>query len=325
MSPARLFRLLVAGAIVMTAPVAAHAQIGGKQPIRILVPLPAGATSDIVARLVADGIRDAVGQPIIVENRPGASGRIAVDAFKSAAPDGNTLLLAPIAVPVIIPLVFRNVNYDATKDFAPVAQVAKFEYAFAVAANHPARDLAKFVAWSKANPAPASFGSPGAGSLPHFLGVGFGRSAGIELVHVAYKGAAPVEADLMNGQITAGVSALSDFVPLHRAGRLRILATSGAARSPLLPAVPTFREQGYPAGELVGWHGVFAPAGTPQPVVERLSSAIVAALRTSEVREKFLMFGLEPTGTTPQQLAAIVAADIARWAPIIKATGFSAE
>src|SRR5512145_286103 len=152
----------------MTAPVAAHAQIGGKQPIRILVPLPAGATSDIVARLVADGIRDAVGQPIIVENRPGASGRIAVDAFKSAAPDGNTLLLAPIAVPVIIPLVFRNLNYDATKDFAPVAQVAKFEYAFAVAANHPARDLAKFVAWSKANPAPASFGSPGAGSLPHF-------------------------------------------------------------------------------------------------------------------------------------------------------------
>jgi tripartite-type tricarboxylate transporter receptor subunit TctC len=144
-------------------------------------------------------------------------------------------------------------------------------------------------------------------------------------VHVAYKGIAPVEADLMSGQLAAGISALSDLATLHRAGKLRILATSAGRRPPALPEVPTFREQGYPAIDAEGWHGVFAPTGTPQAVIDRWSIAIVAALRTPEVREKLVKFGLEPTGTTPQALAAIMAADTARWRPIIKASGFVAE
>jgi len=302
-----------------------HAQNRAQQPLRMLVPVPAGGTSDLVARLIADRLREDLGRPVVVENKPGATGRVAIAAFKNAAPDGTTLLFAPIALPVIGPLVFKAPGYEPAKDWAPVGQVARYEFAFAVAADHPARTVPEFVAWAKVNLARASVGNPGAGSLPHFLGAMIGRVAAIELVHVAYKGVAPLEAELMSGQIAAGISASSDLIPLHRAAKLRILATSGAERSPLLPAVPTFREQGYPSIEAVGWHGVYAPTGTPQVLIDRLSSAIVAALQTPELREKFTALGLEPTGTSPQALAAIMAADTARWAPIIKASGFTLE
>jgi tripartite-type tricarboxylate transporter receptor subunit TctC len=320
---ARVLCLLLAGAAVTAASSGAHAQV--KQPLRILVPLPPGSTSDVVARLIADGLREKPGRPVIVENKPGATGRIAVDAFKTAAPDGATLLFAPIAIPVIGPLVFRNPGYDPAKDFAPVAQVAKYEFALAVAASHPARTAPEFVAWARANPQRASVGNPGAGSLPHFLGVMVAQASGIELVHVAYRGVTVLEAELMSGQIAAGISAISDLIGLHRAGKLRILATAGAERSPLLPEVPTFREQGYPTVEAAGWHGVYAPAGTPKPVVDRLSMAIVKVLRAPELRERLRNLSIEPTGTTPEALAAIMAADTARWAPIIKAAGFAAE
>jgi tripartite-type tricarboxylate transporter receptor subunit TctC len=314
--------LLLAAAVAATAPSLAHAQA---RPVRILVPLPAGSTSDVVARLLADSIRDGLGRPVVIENRPGATGRIAVDAFRAAAPDGGTLLFAPIAVPVINPLVFKELRYDPARDFAPVAQVSIYEFALAVAASHPARNVAEFVAWAKADPARAMFGTPGAGSLPHFVGVMLGRAAGTDLVHVAYKGVATVEAELVGGQIAAGISATSDFIPLHRTGRLRILATSGERRSTLLQEVPTFREQGFASVVASGWHGVYAPTGTPPAVIEQLSGAIVAALRAPETRAKLVAFGLEPTGTTPRALAEIMAADAARWAPVIKASGFTAE
>ncbi len=317
--------LILSGLIALGPLPGAHAQGEARQPLRILVPLPAGSTSDVVARLIADGLREQRGWPVVVENKPGASGLIAVDALKQAPRDGSTLLLAPIAVPVIAPLVFKDLRYDPARDFVPVAQVAKYEFALAVAADHPARTLPEFVAWARANPGRASYGTAGAGSLPHFLGAQLGHAAGVELVHIGYKGIAPAEADLMSGQIAAGISALSDFALLHRAGKLRILASSGTRRPPALPEVPTFREQGYPAIDAEGWHGVFAPAGTPQPVIDQWSTAIVAALRTQAIREKLVGFGLEPTGTTPRALAAIIAADTARWAPIIKASGFVAE
>jgi tripartite-type tricarboxylate transporter receptor subunit TctC len=317
-----LLSLLVAA---VAASPGATAQERTKPPLRILLPLPAGSTSDSVARLLAERLREDLGQPILVEDRPGASGRIAVEALMRAPPDGSTLLLAPIAVPVIVPLAFRKPGFDPARDLAPVAQVSTFEYALAVAANHPARNVAEFVAWAKINRARATFGTPGAGSVPHFLGTMLGRAAGVELIHVAYRGAPQVDADLMSGQIAAGLSALADFVALHRAGKLRILATSGAARSPLVPSVATFREQGYPSLEATGWHGVFAPAGTPLPVIERLSAAIVAALRTADLRDRLTSLGVEPTGTTPAELAAIMAADIARWRTIVRETGFKPE
>jgi tripartite-type tricarboxylate transporter receptor subunit TctC len=316
--------LCLLAAAVAAAP-AARAQAGPKHPLRIIVALPPGSTSDVVARLIGERLADGGGPPVVVENRAGASGRIAVEALKSAAADGSTLLFAPIAVPVIVPLVFKDAGFDPAKDFAPIAQVATFEYALAVAAGHPARDLAGFVAWARANPKQANFGTAGAGSVPHFLGVTLGRAAGIELVHVAYRGAVAVDADLMGGQIAAGVSALSDFVGHHRAGKLRILATAGAKRSPLLSEVPTFRELGYPAVEATGWQGVFAPARTPQPVIDRLSEAIATALRAPAVRETLLGLGVQPTGTTPDRLAAIMAADAERWRKLVQSTGFTPE
>jgi tripartite-type tricarboxylate transporter receptor subunit TctC len=316
---------LLSGAAITAAPSGTHAQITAKQPLRILAPVPAGSTSDVAARLIADRLKDSTAQPVVVENRPGASGRVAVDALRSAAPDGTTVLLAGIVVPVIGPLVFKNLNYDPAKDLAPVSQVSRYEFGFAVGANHSARTVPEFVAWASANPARANVGNPGAGSLPHFVGVMIGRAAGVELEHIAYKGIAPLQAELMSGQVAAGIGLLSDWIALHRAGKLRILATSGAGRSPFLPEVPTFREQGYTAVEATGWHGVYAPAGTPQPVVDRLSTAIVKALQAPELREKLLNLGIEPTGTTPETLAAIMAADTARWGPIIKASGFSVE
>ena len=317
-----LLAVVAAGAI---ATASTHAQTGAQQPLRMLVPLPAGSTSDLVARLLVDPLRTGLGRPVVVENRPGASGRIAVDALRSAAPDGATVLVAPIAVPVIGPLVFRNPSYDPAKDLVPVSQVARYEFALAVAASHPARTVSEFVAWARANPPRASIGNPGAGTLPHFLGVMIGHAGGVELVQVAYKGAGVLANEAIGGHLAAGVSAISDFAPLHRAGKLRILASTGATRAALLPDVPTFREQGYPAVDASGWHGVFAPAGTPQAAVDRLSAVIVAALEAPSLREKFVALGLEPTGTTPERLAAIMAADTAHWQPIIKATGFTAE
>jgi tripartite-type tricarboxylate transporter receptor subunit TctC len=322
----RTLCLLVACAAVAAAPHAqAQARAKPRQPLHILVALPPGSTSDVVARLIAARLSDGGGPPVVVENRAGASGRMAVEALKASAADGSTLLLVPVAVPVIVPIVFKDPSYDPARDLAPVAQVSTFEYALAVATNHPARDLGGFVAWARANSRQANFGTAGAGSVPHFLGTTLGRAAGIDLTHVAYKGTVAVDADLLGGQIAAGVSALSDFLALHRAGKLRILATSGAKRSLLLPDVPTFREQGYAGVEATGWQGVFAPARTPRPVIERLSGAIVAAMQAPEIREKLLGLGIEPTGTSPERLDAILKADTARWRKLVQETGFSAE
>jgi tripartite-type tricarboxylate transporter receptor subunit TctC len=315
---------LIAGAIAGLAPFGADAQAPIKSPIRILLPF-ADDASYAAARLIGDDIGRAMARPVVVERRAGATGRIAAEALKNAAPDGTTLLLAPVAVPVLAPLVFRALNYDPEKDFAPVSQVATFRYALAVGANHPARTVAEFVAWAKDRSGQATFGTAGSGSVPHFFGVMVGQATGIEMVHVPYKGAAPMAADLMGGQIAAGIDALANLIELHRAGRIRILATSGAERSPLSPNVPTFREQDLAAIDGVGWIAVYAPGKTPKPILDRLSAAIVKALRTPEIRERFIGLGVEPTGTTPEALAAIMVADTARWAPIVRATGFRAD
>jgi tripartite-type tricarboxylate transporter receptor subunit TctC len=321
----RALCLLIAGAVAAAAAPGVHAQASPRHPLRILVPLPPGSTSDVVARLIGERLSDGGAPPVVIDNRAGASGRIAVEALKASTADGGTLLLAPVAVPVVIPIVFKDASYDPAKDLVPVAQVATFEYALAVGASHPARDLAGFVAWARAHPRQANFGSAGAGSIPHFLGMMLGRAAGIDLLHVGYRGAPALEIELMGGQLAAGVSASSDFVPLHRTGKLRILATSGARRSRLVPEVPTFRELGYRSLEVSGWHGVFAPARTPQPTIDQLSASIGKALQSPALREKLAGLGIEPTGTTPEQLGAIIAADTVRWRAIVKATGFTAE
>ncbi len=323
--PIRRCLLLALGLFALIAPPVATAQTALKGPLRIVVGFAAGGSSDIAARLIADKLKDELGQPVIVENKTGAGGRIAAEALKTAPADGTTLLLVPVVVPVLAPLVYRQLAYDPAKDFAPVTQIATYQFGYAVGANHPAKNVAELIAWMRANPTQANFGSPAPGSLPHFFGLAVGRATGVDMVHVAYKGGAPLATDLMGGQIPVGIDSLSDLVQLHRAGKIRIIATSGAARSPLLPEVATFREQGFPSIEGTGWIGIYAPAKTPKAIVEELSARIVKVVRLPDVRDRLLNLGYEPTGTTPEELSTIMVADTARWGPIIKASGFTAE
>ena len=308
----------------LTTLTAATSLAQGSSSVRILLGF-ADEAGYAFAQLISDNVGRAMERTVVIERKPGATGRIAAEALKHAAPDGTTLYLAPIVVPVLAPLVFRNLSYDPVKDFAPVAQVLTFRYVLAVGPNHPARNGQEFVAWAKAHPKEASYGTAGAGSLPHFLGVMINETTGTQLLHVPYRGGAPMQADLLGGQIASGIESLTNLIEYHRAGTLRILAVSGTERSPLAPSIPTFREQGLTSTDVVGWVGVFAPAGTPKSVVDRLSAAIVEAVRTPSISDKYRALGVEPTGSTPEELAAIMAADTARWAPIVKASGFSAE
>lgn len=300
-----------------------HAQIG-EQPIRIIFPFAAGGSGDTVARLLADKMHGTLDRPVIVENRTGADGRIGVRAVKDAAPDGNTLLLTPIAPISVYQHVYDKLDYDPINDFAPITQVGTFDFGIAVGPQSDAKTLKELVAWAKANPSRANFAVPGAGTLPHFLGVMLARAAGIDLRDVPYRGSAAGLADLIAGHIPIVITTTSDLVQMHQAGRIRVLATSGKGRSPFLPDVPTLREAGY---DLVatGWFGMFVPAKTPSDVVERLNKVIVNAVRAPDVSARMIAFGLQPTGTTAAAFANIVQDDSELWAPAVKASGFTPE
>lgn len=294
------------------------------KPLRLVSAYAAGGVADTLMRLLAEELRTTLGRPVIVENKPGAAGRVGTQYAKAAPADGSVLLFTPIAPMSIFPLVYDRPGYDAVKDFLPISQIATFDFGVAVGPGSPVRSLRDLVAWLKADPARASFGSPAAGSLPHFVGVQFGNATSIELRHVPYKGNPPGLADLMGGHLPLFFTSSQDLAEGHKAGKLRVLATSGTARSPALPDVPTFKEAGYPI-EGEGWYGVYAPAGTPADIVAKLNTAIVAAARTPAIKARMLALGLHPTGTTPAELGRIQRADLERWAPVIKASGFRPE
>jgi tripartite-type tricarboxylate transporter receptor subunit TctC len=312
----------VIGAVAMTT-AAAHAQLV-EQPVRIIFPFAAGGSGDALARLLAERLHAGINRPVIVEDRTGASGRIGTAAVKAAAPDGNTLLLTPVAPISIYPHVYPKLDYDPFNDFAPVTQVGTFDFAIGIGPQVEAKSLKELVAWLKANPGKASYAIPAAGSLPHFLGVMFGREAGLDLHHVPYRGSAAGLADVVAGHVPMISTTTSDLVQMAKAGRVRVLATSDKQRSPFLPDVPTFREAGY---DLVatGWYGVFAPAKTPAEIVARYSKVMVEAIKSPDIRERLLAFGLQPTGTSPEEFVAIVKADSDKWAPAVKASGFKPE
>jgi len=302
-----------------------HAQAKFDKPIRILVGFAAGGTADIIARVVAEKMTTSIGQPVIVENRPGAIGRITADAVKAAAPDGTTIMVMPIGPMAVVPHVYKDITYDPIKDFTPVALGATFQFALAAGPASGAKTWAEFAAWAKANPTKAAYATSGAGSLPHFFGVLLGRGIGVEMVHVPYKGSAAYLNDLVGGQIPAAVDAIADLTELHRAGKVKVLASSGATRSTALPDVPTFAELGVKDVEAMGWFGFFAPARTPQPIVDALNQAINRALQSPDVAEKLSKLGMDPATGTPEQFAAILAADYAKWGPIVKASGFKPD
>jgi len=313
----------VAGAALFVAAMLAQAQVD--KPVRLLVGFAPGGSADIAARLIAERLGAELKHNVVVENKPGAGGRIAATMLKDAAPDGSTLMLAPIVVPVLAPLVFSKLAYDPLADFAPVAHVANFQFGLSVNAGHPAKNVQDLVAWFKANAAQANFGSPAPGSLPHFFGVMISRGAGIDLVHVPFNGGGPLMNALVGNQVSSAIDTLVDQIEMHRGGKTRILATSGAARSPLLPEVPTFAEAGLKGVEGTSWFAVYAPAKTSAATVRQLNAAINKALEAPEVKERFAKLGLEPTGGSAADLVAIMKRDTERWGPVVKASGFKGD
>ena len=295
------------------------------KPIKILVGFAPGGTADIIARVVAEKMTATIGQPVIVENRPGAIGRITADAVKAAAPDGTTIMVMPIGPMAVVPHVYKDITYDPLKDFTPIALGATFQFAIAAGPASGAKTWNEFAAWAKANPTKASYATSGAGSLPHFFGVLLGRGIGVEMVHVPYKGSAAYLNDLVGGQVPVAIDAIADLTEQHRAGKVKVLASSGAKRSTALPDVPTFNELGVTGVEAMGWFGFFAPAKTPKPIVDALNAAINKALQSPDVAEKLSNLGMDPATGTPEQFAKIVADDYNKWGPIVKASGFKPE
>ena len=313
--------LAFAALAAATGPLRAQPAPAAGGPVRILVGFPAGGTIDVVARLLADRLKDELGVPVLVEGRVGAGGQIAAQALKAAPPDGRTLMLAPDHTMVVVPLTLKNPGYDVARDFVPVAQVARYLGALAVASGTGVKTLAEYVAWLMANPGQASVGVPAPGSVQPFSLATLSRAAGVPVTAVPYRGSAPLVQDLAAGQIPAGISALGDFLELNAAGKLRVIATIDTQRAPQLPDVPTFTEQGMKL-DFNFWLGLFAPAGTPQPMVQRLNAAVAKALAQPDVRERMVKLVFEPVTGTPAALSDRIAADTQYWEPVIKASGW---
>jgi tripartite-type tricarboxylate transporter receptor subunit TctC len=293
-----------------------------KGPIKIVVPYPAGGGSDVAARLIADKLKDSLGQAVIVENKPGAGGRIGTEYAKGQPADGATMLVVNPALFVVAPAVFSKLAYDADADFAPVSLITTYQFCVSVPLASTVKDVPGLIEWIKKNPNQANYGSPAAGSLPHFFGLMIGKAAGVEMVHSSYNGSGPLVTALIGNQIPIGVDAFDAQSPYHP-DKIRILATAGTTRKK--PDIPTFKEQGYPEIEGVGWNGIVVPAKTPKPVIDKLSVAIAQAVRSPDVVEKIQGLGNDAVGTTPEEFAAVLKKDRERWVPIIKASGFKAE
>ncbi len=295
-----------------------------RPPLKILVGFPPGGSVDIVARLLADKLRLSLGQNVIIDNKPGAGGRVAMGELKRAAPDGQTLALSPSGVLVVQPWLFANLGFDPNKDFSPIARVTTFDFAITAGPGAPAGDVKAILAWMKANPAKANYATSGAGTLPHFAGQLLGQATGVALTHVGYKGGAPAATDLMGGQVPLMVDTASETIEHHRAGKVRIVAVTGEGRSKSLPDVPTLRESGI---DVVadGFFGLFGPAGVPPDAVTRINRAVGEALRAPDVQEKIQNIGLVANYGSAQELANLQAEHYRRWEAPIKATGFKPE
>lgn len=320
----RFLRRALAPAAVAIAAAAVSLPAAAQQgTIKILVGYPAGATSDLLTRIVAEHMSGTLKQTVIVENKAGAGGRIANETLKAAPADGTTLVMTPVATISIFPHSFAgSLRYDPFKDFAPVAHLTNFQVGLGVATKVPATDLKSFVSWVKTDSkAHGFYGSAAPGSIPHFFGVMFARAAGIEMTHVPYKGTAAAMQALASGEITALSTVVADITTLVKGGKARLLAVGGEQRDPAHPQVPTFRELGF---DLTAnpWYAMFAPAGTPKATIDRISAAAVAAIKDPAVNKRLLDMGLVPTGLGPDALARIVKEDYDRWGPVIRASGF---
>jgi tripartite-type tricarboxylate transporter receptor subunit TctC len=293
---------------------------------RVICGFPAGGTTDAVSRRVADKLRGSYAKTTLVENKPGAGGRLGVEELKRSAPDGSTMLLTPASMITLYPHIYRSLSYGID-DVTPVCTAGMVSFGLGVGPSVPAtvKNVADFLAWAKANPAQASYGTPGAGSPPHFVAALLGKVSGTDLNHVPYRGSAPGIQDLLGGQVPAFSSPIGDYLPHLKSGKLRLLATSGATRSRFTPDVATYAEQGLRDLTMSEWYGFFLPGKAAPDVVTRLAQAIGTAVNAADTAEAFAQFGIEAGANTPAEMAKAVREENAAWAPIVKRVGFTPE
>ena len=298
-----------------------------QKTVRIIVPFPAGGGTDVLCRIVADKLRGNYAPAVIVENRVGASGRTGVEAVKNAESDGTTLLFTPDFLMTVYPHSFRKLSYDPLTDFVPVAMLARSGLALAAGPALPAevKTVAQFVDWARAHPKQALYATTAAGGTPHFVGVMLARDAKVELTAVHYKGGAPALQDMMGGQIPVSINPISELLPQLQGGKVGLLAVTSPQRSKFVPDVPTMTEAGFPNIVVNPWLGFFAPARTPPEIVKRLANGIADASAFGDSQRSFIKMGMEPVAMTPVGFKAVLQADLERWGPIVKASGFSAE
>ena len=312
---------LVVAAATLVAPQPAAAQAYPTKPVRMVVPFPPGGSLDIAGRLIAQKLSEAWGQTVVVENKPGAGGNIGADLVAKSPPDGYTILLGALSTHAVNPSLYKTMPYDAAKDFAPITLIAVTPNVLVVNAASPVNNVKEFIAYAKANPGKLSFGSGSNGSAGHLAGELFKVETGTDAVHVPFKGGAPATQALLAGDTQFMFDNLANAMAQVKAGKLKALAVTTAKRSPLVPDLPTMAEAGLPGFDISTWYGFFAPAGTPPAIVAKWNADVTKILTSPDVRAKFVADGAEPSPNTPEQFAQMIAAELAKYAKLVKASG----
>jgi tripartite-type tricarboxylate transporter receptor subunit TctC len=319
-------RLLhIALAAIAAAALASQAVAQEKAPIRLVVGVTAGGSIDLIARLLADKLKDSLNDQVVVENRGGAGGRLALNEVKNSRPDGRTIYVNTSGPFSVLPNVYGDrLDYDPVKDFTPIGRLVRFDLAFTAGPAVPAQNITDAIAWARANPQKADFGTPGPGTTSHFIGVMIAKATGIPFTHVPYKGGSPAINDLMGGHVSFLINSFADMIEQHKAGKLRILADTGPRRSPLAPEIPTLKESGIDVAADVAIDA-YGPANLPQEMVKRLHAALTEAVNSADVKQRLQTYGLFPSPSTPAELVNFQAEETKMWAAPVKASGFTGD
>jgi tripartite-type tricarboxylate transporter receptor subunit TctC len=303
----------------------ALAELYPSRPIRLLVPFAPGGGGDVVGRTIAQRLSEQLGKPIVIDNRGGAGGTLGVDLAAKAAPDGYTVLLGNVGPLALSPALYAKLPYDTLRDFAPVSLIASFPNILVANPNLPFKSVQELVAYAKSRPGKLNFASAGSGTSTHLAGELFKSVAGIDVVHVPYKGGAAAITDVIGGQVAYYFGTLPSSLPLARAGKLRALGVTSLQRSPAAPDVPTIAESGYRGFEMAAWYGLLVPAGTPRDIIAKLNAATLATLALPDVKERLAQDGSDPMGSTPTQFGAYIKSEIAKWSGVVRAANIKAD
>ena len=320
-----LLKAALLAASILAAPCVALAQAWPAKPVRVVVPFPPGGGTDIGTRIVAQKLQDAFGQAFVIENKPGAAGIVGTEFTAKSPPDGYTFMMGNIGTHAINVSLYKKLAYDPVRDFAPVSMVADLPLLLLVHPSVPAKSVQELIALARSQPGKLNFSTSGAGGSMHVAAELFKSMAGVDMVHIPYKGGAPAVADLIAGQVPLSFATVLETIQFVKAGKLRALAVTNNRRSVALPELPTISEAGLPGYQSISWLALFAPAGTPKEIVNRVSAETVRILKISDVRERLLAQGAEPIGSTPEELATILAADTAKYAKVIRESGYKPE